>query len=256
LIALQINSGQQIKAIERLRKEIEKSRHFLKHIRSASGKILSLMMLERDLVFLSQLINEPDIDLEQIQEVIPTFLTDEEKKWEDIFIRNFQENCNYLKSILKNSKQSKKTTNSYNIFVNNQYNFFNYLIEMSTSDAQTFKIKSEKLPNFEPSKWQKLIDPVQDLILIDDFAIQFNLSYIAKQFYIDGNINLLKLNILVKLNHIKSEQITQYITTHSDSLNNPFTLKPVQYDQKESILLFDAPFSNKYENLQKVKVKL
>ena len=132
MIALQINSGQQIKAIERLRKEIEKSRHFLKHIRSASGKILSLMMLERDLVFLSQLINEPDIDLEQIQEVIPTFLTDEEKKWEDIFIRNFQENCNYLKSILKNSKQSKKTTNSYNIFVNNQYNFFNYLIEMST----------------------------------------------------------------------------------------------------------------------------
>ena len=255
LIALQLKTDQQTEALEEIKKEIDKSRFLLSNIKCASGKILSLMMLESDLMFLTKLVNDSDMNLEKVREIVPNYLTSEEKNWDEIFIRNFQEGCNYVKSLLNNPARSKKTIKSHKIFVNNLFDYYNYIIDMSSLDAPAFKINSENLPNFEPSKWKKLTNPIQDIILLDDFALNMDLSYIAKQFYIEGYINLLKLNILIKLNQIKPDQITQFVSTHSDSLNNPFTLSPIVFDQDKSILLFDGPLMEGYDNLNNIKVK-
>lgn len=258
--------GNKQKAIEEFRNEMKLSRYLLKNTQSLMGKLVANILFEIDLHLLSHLIDESNNDY--IKLILPSKLTPSEKNWEKVSISNFNQSISsYL--IFHNPDFIKAETNGkisaflfklrvkrrfkLNKLINETYNSSNFMYHLSRLNAKDFIAQKDNYPEFEISLWDRIFDPAGSIFAVS--AVPIYHSYMAKFHDIDGYINMLKLKVMIKNNHLKSNEILYFIKAQSDSLFNPYTEEAFKWDSEQSVLYFDISYDDD-SNLKEVKIKL
>lgn len=265
-IGKEYKNGNKQKAIAEFSKEIELSRFLLKQTHSLIGKLVAIMMLEFDLRLLSDLIDESESD--DLNRLLPTNLTTSEKYWKEVAISNFNQSISsylmfndpsFIKAELNGKisafffKLNIKKRFKLNKLISDTYNTHNFLYHLSQLNAKKFIAQKENYPEFEISFWDKIFNPAGSIFV--ESAVPIYQSYISQFHDIDGYINMLKLKVMIKDNHLKSHEIQSFIEAQSDSLFNPYTEKAIMWNPKKSILYFGGPY-NDDSKLKELKIKL
>lgn len=243
-------------ALDKLLNQISISNHLLTHYSSLEGKFLAMELAKLDYIFIDKLLTSFTPANDEFYKSISQNLSVPEISWDEVFIRQYQNRCKNLEKMILNineKKRSDKLSKLYPQFVNDHYKLTLYLINISKISANDYYKKIKNTPNFEPTELEKLFNPIKRLYQTND-SIEYTLSYIAQQHYLQGFINLLNLKLLVLHDNLQKHQVDELVSQMSNTLNNPFTLENINFDHNNSIIYYEGPFSKKYEIFRKVRL--
>jgi len=272
LTTLYLN-GSKSKAISLLENDIKFARELSEKADFFILKIVTSLLLERDLKTFNHWLNYENVDLNYLQKSIQNInpISVSERDMEKAAKREFafEVNLNLFMYnlttkqkdfVCKNNHFTKNVVRSSRSIlfkphktINQHYLIKNYLADLSRVTGKEFILLDKNPYIFQPS----ILDFVNNYIasmIMNEVNILHN-DYVAYFHNVDAYINMLKLKTMIIDQNIAKNNIPDFLESHKDSLYNPYTTEAFKWDTEKSMLYFEGPYESD-NNMKELKINL
>jgi len=256
--------GNKQEALKELSDEIKCSRSLLSKSNTIILKTSGVLQLYSDLQLISEMIDESDSEIQHI--VIPSQLDEFEADLSNAIINDFSAKVNSIPFTIYNDsinfpsngtitdliiKILFKAKFKRNKTINDLFSEYKIYYDFSQLSANEFHAQQKKIlsSQTEFSLYNKFFNPVGQILVNKPLIERLKFSFHD----LDCYINMLKLKLMIKKNHIKNQEIADYIKAQSDSLFNVYTREPFNWNQDKSVIFYNS--QSKDKSISEVRIR-